>query len=125
VASRGALNERVAQASAIATRSQPPKPASFRDAGFAAPCGGAGMLLLLVRVWLCEDLWFGWRRRCVLVLTASLRHFVTKGLLPPVVVLGCGFSLPACGFVRTCDCAAGGCVGGGERGAGVPPPFPY
>jgi len=41
--SKGVLNERVAQASAIATRSQPPKPASLRDAGFAAPCGGAGM----------------------------------------------------------------------------------
>jgi len=32
---------------------QPPKPASLRDAGFAAPCGGAGMLLLLARVWRC------------------------------------------------------------------------
>ena len=31
----------------------------------------------------------------------SLRHFVTQGLLPSVAVLGCGFSLPACGFVRT------------------------
>ena len=29
----------------------------------------------------------------------SLRHFVTQGLLPSVVVLGCGFSLPMCGFV--------------------------
>jgi len=31
----------------------------------------------------------------------SLRHFVTQGLLPSVVVLGCGFSLPVRGFVRT------------------------
>jgi len=31
------LYERVAQASAVATRPQPPKPASFRDAGFTAP----------------------------------------------------------------------------------------
>jgi len=31
------LNERVAHASAVATRSQPPKPASPRDAGCAAP----------------------------------------------------------------------------------------
>jgi len=35
---------------------QPPKPVSLRDAVFAAPCGGAGMWLLLARVWLCEDL---------------------------------------------------------------------
>jgi len=41
------LNEKVAQTSAVAPRSQPPKPASLRDAGFAAPCGGAGMWLLL------------------------------------------------------------------------------
>jgi len=34
-------------ASAVATRAQPPKPASLRNAGFAAPCGGAGMWLLL------------------------------------------------------------------------------
>jgi len=44
------LNERVAQAIAVATRSQPPKPVSLRDAGFAGPCGtlwgGAGMWLL-------------------------------------------------------------------------------
>jgi len=33
----------------------------------------------------------------------SLRHFVTQGLLPSVVVLGCGFSLPVCGFVTTFD----------------------
>jgi len=33
----------------------------------------------------------------------SLRHFVTHGLLPPLAVLGCGFSLPVCGFVRTFD----------------------
>jgi len=33
----------------------------------------------------------------------SVRHFVTQGLLPSVVVLGCGFSLPVCGFVRTFD----------------------
>jgi len=33
-----------------------PKAASLRDAGFAAPCGGAGMWLLLNRVWLCVDL---------------------------------------------------------------------
>ena len=52
-----------------------PTPALLRDAEFAAPCGGAGMWLLLARVWLCEDL--------------------------TVVVLGCGFSLPVCGFVRT------------------------
>jgi len=31
----------------------------------------------------------------------SLCHFVTQGLLPSVAVLGCGFSLPVCGFVRT------------------------
>jgi len=40
---QGVLNERVSQTSAVATRSQPPKPASLRDAGFAAPCGGAGI----------------------------------------------------------------------------------
>ena len=34
----------------------------------------------------------------------SLRHFVTQGLLPSVVVLECGFSLPVCGFVRTFNC---------------------
>jgi len=28
---------------------------------------------------------------------------VTQSLLPSVVVLGCGFSLPVCGFVRTFD----------------------
>jgi len=33
-----------------------PKPASLRDAGFAALCGGAGIWLVLARVWLCEDL---------------------------------------------------------------------
>jgi len=33
----------------------------------------------------------------------SLRHFVTQGLLPPVVVLECGFSLPVGGCVRTFD----------------------
>jgi len=33
----------------------------------------------------------------------SLCHFVMQGLLPPVVVLGCGSSLPVCGFVRTFD----------------------
>ena len=37
------LNERVAQASAVATRLQTPKPVSLRDAGVAAPCGGSGM----------------------------------------------------------------------------------
>ena len=42
---KGVLNERVAQTSAVATRPQPPKPAPVRDAGFAAPCGGAGMWL--------------------------------------------------------------------------------
>jgi len=31
----------------------------------------------------------------------SLRHLMTQGLLPSVVVLGCGFSLPVCGFVGT------------------------
>jgi len=41
---------------AAATHLQPPKPAPLRDAGFAALCGGAGMWLLLARVWLCEDL---------------------------------------------------------------------
>ena len=51
----GVRNERVEQASAVATRSQPPKPASPRHAGFAAPCGGAWMWLLLALVWLCED----------------------------------------------------------------------
>jgi len=50
------VNERFTQASAVATRSQLPKCASLRDAGFAALCGGAGMWLLLARVWLCEDL---------------------------------------------------------------------
>jgi len=38
----------------------------------------------------------------------SLRHFVMQGLLPPVVVLVCGFFLPVCSFVRTkqkaCSC---------------------
>jgi len=33
----------------------------------------------------------------------SLRHFVTQGLLPSVFVLGCGFSMPVCGLVRTFD----------------------
>jgi len=43
--------------SAVATRSQPPKPASLRDAGFGAPCGGAGMFgFSFARVWLCVDL---------------------------------------------------------------------
>ena len=37
----------VSQTRAVATRSQPPKPASLRDVGVAAPCGGAGMWLLL------------------------------------------------------------------------------
>ena len=47
--------ERVTQANACATRSQPHKPASLRDAGFAAPYGGAGMWLLsFARVWLCD-----------------------------------------------------------------------
>jgi len=42
---------------AAATHLQPPKPASLRDTGFAALCcGGAGMWLLLARVWLREDL---------------------------------------------------------------------
>jgi len=41
---------------AAATYLQPPTPASLRDAGFAALCGGAGMWLLLARVWLCKDL---------------------------------------------------------------------
>jgi len=44
---KGVLNERVAQARAAATRLQPPKSASLRDAGFASPSGGAGMWLLL------------------------------------------------------------------------------
>ena len=34
--------------------SQPPKPASLRNVGFAAPCGGAGMWLHLARLWLSE-----------------------------------------------------------------------
>jgi len=38
---KSVLNERVSQTSAVVTRSHPPKPASLRDAGFAAPCGGA------------------------------------------------------------------------------------
>ena len=34
----------------------------------------------------------------------NLHHFVMQGLLPPVVVLGCGFSpLPACSFVIICE----------------------
>jgi len=41
---------------AAATHSQAPKPAALRDARFAALSGGAGMWLLLARVWLCEDL---------------------------------------------------------------------
>jgi len=44
---KGVLNERVPQTSAVATRSQPCKPPSLRDAGFAAPCGGAGVWPLL------------------------------------------------------------------------------
>jgi len=40
---KGVLNERIARASAFATRAQPPKPASLSDAGFATPCGGAGI----------------------------------------------------------------------------------
>ena len=36
---KGVLNERVSQTIAIATRSQPPEPASLRDPGFAALCG--------------------------------------------------------------------------------------
>jgi len=44
---KGVLNERVSQTSAVGTRSQPHIPASLRDAGFAAPCGGDGMWLLL------------------------------------------------------------------------------
>jgi len=31
----------------------------------------------------------------------SLRHFLTQGCLPSVVVLGCGFSLPVCGLNNT------------------------
>jgi len=33
----------------------------------------------------------------------SLRHSTTQSVLPSVVVLGCGFSVPVCGFVRTFD----------------------
>jgi len=33
----------------------------------------------------------------------SLRHLVMQGLLPSVLVLGCGLTLPMCGFVRTFD----------------------
>jgi len=40
----------------LTSESQPPKPASFRDAEFAALCGGAGTWFLPARVWLCEDL---------------------------------------------------------------------
>jgi len=31
---------------------------------------------------------------------SCIGQFVTQGLLPSVAVLGCGFSLPVCGFVR-------------------------
>ena len=50
---KGVLNERVSQtsASAVVTRSQPPKPASLRDAGFAAPLWQCWNRLLLARVW--------------------------------------------------------------------------
>jgi len=34
---------------------------------------------------------------------SSLRHFVTQGLLPPVLLLGCGSSLLVCGFVNIFD----------------------
>jgi len=47
---KGVLNQQVAQASAVATRSQPPKPASLRDAKFAAPCGAGKWLLAHPRV---------------------------------------------------------------------------
>jgi len=40
----------------IGLTTQPPKPTSIHDAGFAASCGGAGMWLLLALVWLREDL---------------------------------------------------------------------
>ena len=33
----------------------------------------------------------------------SLHHCVTHGLLPSVVVLGCGFSLPVCARVWLCE----------------------
>jgi len=36
----------------------------------------------------------------LLIFFTSLRHFVAQGLLPSVAVLGCGFFLPVCGFVR-------------------------
>jgi len=52
------LDERynlVPQGTALYGR-KPPKPASLRDAGFAAPCGGAGSGFFFARVWLCEDL---------------------------------------------------------------------
>jgi len=46
----------------------------------------------------------GARYLCIYIYPCpSLRHLVTQGLLPSVVVLGCGFSLPVCGFVRTFD----------------------
>ena len=71
----GVLNERVAQANAVATRSQPPKPASLRDAGFAALCGGAGVWLLpCARVRLCGDLFFLiWLNRSSIGCTLRLR----------------------------------------------------
>jgi len=35
----------------------------------------------------------------VLHLLEADSHFVTQAALPPVVVLGCGFSRPVCGLV--------------------------
>jgi len=49
------LHERVSQTSAVATRSQPPKPASLRDAGFAPRVVVLGCGFSLACVWLCED----------------------------------------------------------------------
>jgi len=46
----------VSQTSAVATRSQPPKPASLRDARFAPRVVVLGCGFSLARVWLCEDL---------------------------------------------------------------------
>jgi len=53
---KGVLNERISQTSAVATRSQPPKPASLRDAGFAPPVVVQGCGFSSARVWLCDDL---------------------------------------------------------------------
>jgi len=54
--------------------------------------GEAGIMIYYICVCVCMCLCVVW-----------VRHFVTQGVLPSVVVLGCVFFLPVCGFVKTFD----------------------